>query len=230
MLTERYFRQTVKQHWGYIKNETKKFKIFVANRVQFIQENTKNDQWKYIQTKQNPADLASRGIEADSADKVDVWNYGGDFLRTDESKWNKYDIDCNIQESDTEVKSKKVNVAAIQSSILESLEGIGSWTKLKRVIAWIILLKNKWLKSIKKKPEDTDAGMKFYVTLLNEAENIILKLCQKQCFFEEISAISKPVKSKSLAKKNSSIYSLDLILDDKGLLCVGGRLKRSPPN
>ena len=60
MLTERYFRQTVKQHWGYIKNETKKFKIFVANRVQFIQENTKKDQWKYIQTKQNPADLASR--------------------------------------------------------------------------------------------------------------------------------------------------------------------------
>ena len=67
-------------------------------------------------------------------------------LRTDESRGNKYDIDCNIQESDTEVKSKKVNVAAIQSSILESLEGIGSWTKLKRVVAWIILLKNKWLK------------------------------------------------------------------------------------
>ena len=26
---------------GYIKNETKKFKVFVANRVQFIQDNTK---------------------------------------------------------------------------------------------------------------------------------------------------------------------------------------------
>ena len=76
----------------YIKNETKKFKFFVANRVQFIQENTKKDQWKYIPTKHNPADLASRGIEADSADKVHVWNYGPDFLWTDESKWNKYDI------------------------------------------------------------------------------------------------------------------------------------------
>ena len=56
------------------------------------------------------------------------------------------DIDCNIQEDNTEVKSVKVKIAVIQSSILESLEGIGSWTKLKRVVAWIILLKNKWLK------------------------------------------------------------------------------------
>ena len=66
---------------GNIKNETKKFKIFVESRVQFIQDNTKKDQWRYIQTKQNPADLASRGIEADSADKfmfgtMDQTTYG----------------------------------------------------------------------------------------------------------------------------------------------------------
>ena len=29
---------------GHIENETKKFKTFVANRVQFIQDNTKKDQ------------------------------------------------------------------------------------------------------------------------------------------------------------------------------------------
>ena len=35
----------------YIKNETKKLNIFVANRVQFIQDNTKKDQRMYITTK-----------------------------------------------------------------------------------------------------------------------------------------------------------------------------------
>ena len=152
---------------GYIRNQTKKLKFFVANKVQFIQDNTKKDQWKHIPMKQNPADLASRGIEADSADRVHVWNYGSDFLWTDESKWNKYDIDCNIQEDDTEVNSMKVNVATIQSSILKSLEGIGSWIILRRIAAWIILFKDKFLKW---KPEDTDAGMTFNVNLLNEAE------------------------------------------------------------
>ena len=73
----------------------------------------KKDQWKYIPTKQNPADLALRGIEADSAEKVYVWNYGPDLLWTDESKWNKYGIDCNIQEDDTKVKSMGKNIATI---------------------------------------------------------------------------------------------------------------------
>ena len=72
--------------------------------------------------------------------------------------------------------------------------------------------------------------MKFNVNLLNEAENIIWKLYQKRCFLEEISALSKIVESKSLVKKSSSTYSLDPVLNDKRLLFVGGRLKRSPLN
>ena len=53
----------------------------------------------------------------------------------------------------------EMNDATFQSSILESLEGIGCWTKLRRFVAWISLFKNKLLKSIKNKPEDTDACM-----------------------------------------------------------------------
>ena len=52
-------------------------------------------------------------------------------LITVNEKRSKYDIDCNIQQDDTKVKSMKVNFATIQSSILKSLEGIGSWTKLR---------------------------------------------------------------------------------------------------
>ena len=81
---------------------------------------------------------------------------------------------------------------------MESLEGIGSRTKLRRVVVCIILFKNKFLESIKGKP-DTD--IEFNVDLLNEAENIILKLYQKQCFLEEILTLSKTVESKSLCQE-----------------------------
>ncbi len=40
----------------YIKNENKRFKTFVANRVTTIREVSDVDQWRYIPTAQNPAD------------------------------------------------------------------------------------------------------------------------------------------------------------------------------
>ena len=41
---------------GYIRNEVKRFKIFVANRVQLIRKKSGLNQWRYIETKKNPVD------------------------------------------------------------------------------------------------------------------------------------------------------------------------------
>ena len=44
---------------GYIRNNAKKFKIFVANRIQQIQEHSEVEQWRYVPTKINPADYVA---------------------------------------------------------------------------------------------------------------------------------------------------------------------------
>jgi hypothetical protein len=64
---------------GYIANESRRFHTFVANRVQQIQEDTDFHQWNYIESKQNPADLASRGIRASTLLKNPVWIKGPEF-------------------------------------------------------------------------------------------------------------------------------------------------------
>ncbi|XP_056443841.1 uncharacterized protein LOC130380621 [Gadus chalcogrammus] len=46
----------------YIRNDTKRFQTFVANRVGVIRESTDIDQWRHIATERNPADLASRAL------------------------------------------------------------------------------------------------------------------------------------------------------------------------
>ena len=46
---------------GYIRNNTKKFKIFFANRIQQIQEHSEVEQWRYVPTKIKPADYTSHG-------------------------------------------------------------------------------------------------------------------------------------------------------------------------
>lgn len=45
---------------GYIANEDKRFKTFVANRLAVIHETTIPTQWRYVDTRSNPADDGSR--------------------------------------------------------------------------------------------------------------------------------------------------------------------------
>ena len=65
------------------------------------------------------------------------------------------------------MKSMKVIVATIQSSILESLEGVGSWTKLRRVVAWIILFKSK-LRKLSKSLVKKSSSVHSLDTILND--------------------------------------------------------------
>ena len=55
---------------GYITNETKRFRIFVANRAQKIRELTDSKAWHHISSTENPADHASRGLRPDDTDKI----------------------------------------------------------------------------------------------------------------------------------------------------------------
>ncbi|XP_015761143.1 PREDICTED: uncharacterized protein LOC107340307 [Acropora digitifera] len=73
---------------GYIKNEAKRFHTFVVNRVQEIKIRTKIEQWRYIDTKNNPADHASRGRPAEELVKSN-WFSGPSFLWEKEIPYNK---------------------------------------------------------------------------------------------------------------------------------------------
>ena len=55
---------------GYIMNDKRRYRIFVANRVKLVEEYTEKDQWKYLRSEDNPADLASRGISPREPEKV----------------------------------------------------------------------------------------------------------------------------------------------------------------
>ena len=64
---------------GYITNDVQWFKTFVANRVEQIKDNT-SGQWYYIPNKENPADSASRGLNAAQVNSIDCWFPGPPFF------------------------------------------------------------------------------------------------------------------------------------------------------
>ena len=48
---------------NYIKNDDKRFQTFVANQIALIHDGSEPSQWRYIPSKQNPADDAYRGLK-----------------------------------------------------------------------------------------------------------------------------------------------------------------------
>ena len=68
---DEYFGTDGRVVLGYIANDTTAFKTFAANRVHMIQENSNVEQWKYIPSKENPADDASRGMNFQKFINVD---------------------------------------------------------------------------------------------------------------------------------------------------------------
>ena len=47
---QEFFWSDSKVVLAYIANESRRFHVFVANRVQLIQDSTSVDQWKYVET------------------------------------------------------------------------------------------------------------------------------------------------------------------------------------
>ena len=111
MIQEELNYENLKQYYwtdskvvlGYIHNEAKRFHTFVANRVQIIRSNTDPNEWRYIDTNNNPADHASRGLSVEGIVRSN-WFSGSAFLWEKEIPLNEEELP-GIQIGDPEVKT-----------------------------------------------------------------------------------------------------------------------------
>jgi len=73
----------------YVKNESKRFHTFVANRITTIRDGSTPDQWYHVEGAMNPGDHTSRGLSADAFLNCTEWLLGPEFLWKCELKWPK---------------------------------------------------------------------------------------------------------------------------------------------
>ena len=64
----------------YIRNDKARYHTYVANRVQVIRDGTQVNQWRYVDTKENPADDALRGMKIQHILEQQRWIRGPEFL------------------------------------------------------------------------------------------------------------------------------------------------------
>ncbi|KAK0145483.1 hypothetical protein N1851_015620 [Merluccius polli] len=92
----------------------------VANRVTEIAKASDEHQWRYVNTNDNPADMASRGLKVKAFLKKEMWVYGPPFLLGPQEEWpqNPDGLDA-ISPKDSEVKSITVNAAQIRPKVVD---------------------------------------------------------------------------------------------------------------
>ncbi|XP_051803945.1 uncharacterized protein LOC127533924 [Acanthochromis polyacanthus] len=209
---EEFFWTDSKVTLGYINNEARRFHTFVANRVQKIRNNTSPQQWFYVPTSENPADMASRGTSVSELLSSN-WLTGPSFL------WQK-EINLPTKETielpvgDPEVR--KVQALSTQTVVHKSLsDHIAKFSSWSRAVSAVARLKRYLLKD-KSKTLTT-------VTERQNAEMVIIKDLQRQTYQNEIETLSK---GKELSR-NNKMYYLDVFLDKDNVLKVGGRLQNS---
>lgn len=198
---------------SWIRAKSSSFKIFVANRVAAIQRNSNKNNWRYVPTKENPADLVSRGIFTDET--REFWFQGPKFLKLNQNEWPADELQLETENFCEERRTKMFGLLVHeQDHFLDQIEHHNSFWRLQRITAWMI----RFLSGKVSKPTP-------WLTLdeMNESRKAIIRRMQQVYYADEISSLV----NKSSVKRQSRLVGLDPFLDADGLVRVGGRLENS---
>lgn len=196
-----------------------KLETFVANRVGTILELTQVSDWRHVPTASNPADLASRGVDADKINNLSLWWNGPTFLTEPESFWpSRHFKKC----TDIDFPEINVNNIVTQDNGInkQQLIDFNRYSNLKflqrsfaYVLRFIFNCRNSQIrKSGILQPEELSAS---FVSLV--------RLAQQELFSREIAILS----SKGILSSKSPLLCLNPFIDENYVLRVGGRLESS---
>lgn len=205
-------------HW--IRSDTKNIKgQFEKFRVAEIQDTTKVANWRYISTKYNVADDATKKNRS-TINSEDRWFKGPSFLHEAQEKWPKDKIISNKQ-IENQQQFEVHTISHVKFEPVIKFERFSSWKKLVMVVALVM----KFIKNIRAKLVNPKSKTPVSCKDLVESENVVFKLIQQEVYSDEIVAL----KQGRIVNKKSKIYHLSPKLID-GIICVEGRTQAIQEN
>ena len=191
---------------GYISNDSRRFYVYVSNRVERIRRTSAPHKWNYVVTHLNPADLATRSVEGSDL-KESMWHTGPKFLYNSDPTASNHngETTAEILPEDPEVR-KDVKVFATHVEARTTLIGserfsrFSKWSNLQGAIAKLINV----ARSHRKACIQSDIAT---AQLYHQAKVVIIRSAQYEAF--------------------GVLAKLCPVIDADGLLRVGGRLNHA---
>jgi len=207
---------------GYIHNSTRRFYLYVSNRVTRIRRSTHPNQWYYVPTALNPADHATRFMPACQL-QHSSWFSGPAFLYHDKAaETSEPNVFALIEpETDDEIRPEITTLATKASESLlgsQHFERCSSWRTLNHTIARLIHV----AASFKGKLDKAETkGWRCFrdassTSELVQAKAVIIRSVQHGVFKKEL----KCLEGRQTFPKQSTLKKLNPIVDEDGLLRV----------
>ena len=212
---------------GYIHNVTRRFYVYVSNRVERIRKFSRPEQWHYISTNQNPADVATRSVPAALLSNTS-WLIGPEFLRLPMKEDTPMETAYGLVNPDSDAEVRCLLTTCTDTNLdSQRFERFSTWQSLIRAIATLIhIAETMKTKSTQGKTEckGWHQCSKIHTSdNLLKARQVIIRCVQSETYHTEMSRLKQGLG----IPKSSPLRKLDPILDSDGLLRTGGRLRHS---
>ncbi|XP_058449314.1 uncharacterized protein LOC131429280 [Malaya genurostris] len=204
---------------GWIRSDHRRFTKFVSVRVGEILTLSDQHEWRWVPSKHNVADYATKWKRDPNLSPDCTWLKGPPFLRLAEVSWPEQPVIATAHE--------EVRIVHLHSQIAPLVEysRFSKWTRLHRTISYVI----RFIDNARRK----NIGQQFRRELLTQdelarAEVLLWKLAQAECFPQEVSILQKTMGPAEVkhppVSKSSSIYKTWPYMDGCGILRMRGRI------
>ncbi|XP_065368817.1 uncharacterized protein LOC135961248 [Calliphora vicina] len=200
---------------AWLQKPPNRWKTFVENRVSSIIEKVGSQSWSHVDSKNNPADLATRGITVSQLASNDLWWHGPSWLRCPKNKWP-----TNSSSFTTEEEAKPIQVHLNLIENTDILNNFSDLTKTMRVICRIFCFYYRCNSNQRHKLATNELTR----AELENAKTGMIIASQRLYFENEYNLLSQ---SQEIPRK-SSLLTFNPFLDSTGIMRINGRLANSP--
>ncbi|XP_065076320.1 uncharacterized protein LOC135699888 [Ochlerotatus camptorhynchus] len=165
---------------AWIRSEHRRYRPFVACRVGEILSATNVKDWRYVPSKLNVADDATKWGEGPRLEESGRWFSGPPFLLLPEEKWPKQKKLFDSTDEDLRACYLHQAVQILHNPI--NFERFSKWNRLQRTTAYVIRFVN-FLKRNKSDASNRGAGLA--QEELQAAEVLLWKLAQSEAYCDE---------------------------------------------
>ncbi|XP_039303404.1 uncharacterized protein LOC120357308 [Solenopsis invicta] len=218
-ISQRYFWCDSKIVITWIRSSSRKWQTFVANRASEIQSISSPSEWHHIKSKENPADLISRGETSEHLINTKLWWQGPTWLQANEETWPMEGEELLLTNAPEMRKQAVIAITTKEEPVLD-YNRHSTLVKLINIVAYML----RFIENTKCKNENKEAKLgKITLQEKRKAKLKLIKLIQTEEYNEELNALQ----AKNKVSLKSKLKTLHPFLDDEGVIRVGGRLQQA---